>query len=287
MKITYEPHHFLLRRIGDPYAAALAAAGHELVPEGGDVLLIDADCPWPPYKEPCDTHRLTVLHPHGLGIVAYGAGQEPRHPRTVAAFAAAPGHVELAAAGGDVATFAAGWPWTALLPFRPVDRVRRVFFAPAHASKNSGQWLPGETDAWREAGSTLMEQYRPADRGGDVIWHVSQTPHPLDVTQQAIREADLVATASSTVLALAVACGRPAVFFGAATMFDNWDKTETNVLAPPPALRAELERIAAYPYGPADAAEACQIEASDWRSRFVGGAFDPGQVAVAFDKVTA
>lgn len=286
MKVTYEPHHWLLRRLGDPYAAALAAAGHEIVPEGGDVLLVDADAPWPPYKESCDTHRLTVLHPHGLGVVAYGAGQEPRHPRTVAAFAAGAGHVELAQAAGDVATFAAGWPWTALLPFRPVDRVRRVFFAPAHASKN-GHWLPGEIDAWREAGTTLMEQYPPLDRGGNVIWHVSQTAHPLDITQQAIREADLVATASSTVLALAVACGRPVVYFGAATAFTGWDKTETEVVAPRPALRRQLESIAAYPYGPADAAEACQLEAVDWRSRFVGSTFDPGQVAVAFDKVTA
>lgn len=279
MKVTFGPHHQFLHRYGVPYAQALAADGHDIVHTDGDVLLIDADVPWSPWQEACGTHDQVILYPHGAGIVTFGFGDVPRHPNTVANMTVGAGHVELAERASDVPAVACGWPWTPLHTFTPATDVHRILFAPVHAYK--GERNPTEEPLTRKAGNVLQRLF-PQESG--VQWCVSTTPHTLDETCGMISVADLVVTATTTVLALAVALGKPAVFFNDWREVFATGNGDDKIVRPDPKLTTDLVDIARYPYGLRDIDQALTVEATDWRRKFIGGPFDPGSVTAAFDK---
>lgn len=274
MRVTFRPHHPLVYRYGLAYAHALQAAGHELVDDAGDVLLTDLDCAkWLPWKHQLPVHDRTVLYPHHAGW----AMPYPRHPSTVGQFVTAPGHVTVAERVGDpVPAVAAGWPWTHLKPFAPFteDRPPNIFFAPSHPAN----------DGYRTADNADAVQRRLHRMFPDAGWEISTTVHHLDDTAITVQNADLTVTSTSTVLAIAVALGRPAVFFGPPEQaHGSYDDVSRHTYTPPPAA---LELLA-YPHRPKDVAAALTTEASDWRKQWVGEHFDAELVAEQFTKWTA
>ncbi len=278
MDVTFGPHHYLTYRLGTPYAMALQAAGHRIVNDHGDVGLFDLDMPYNPWLQACDRHQRVVLYPHAGGANNFGLGQVPRHRNTVGQFVVGSGEVELAKIADDIPTVACGWPWTPLQEFEPAHKVRRLLFAPEH--QYGGGWTEHQAAVWRKAETKLLRRFHPST---GVQWCVSNTVRPLDETAGMIQAADLVVTASTTVLRLAVALGRPAVLWDDSRRYMEVSRADDSLALPPARILDRLCDVYRYPYGLAQLETALVREASDWRERFIGAPFDPHLCATTFD----
>lgn len=279
MRISYAPHHFLLATYGEPYRKALEEAGHELVDdESGEVLFVDCDPPYDPWLTRCDRHERVVVYPHGAGITAYGAGQLPRHPHTVGQVVTGAGHERIADLSGDVPTVACGWAWTDLDEFTPSPELRRAFLAPCHPSQ-TGWFAPWALDGWRDMMRAMNIRYP------DCRWDTSEGSHSMGETLDSIRFADLTVTSSATVLALAVAVGKPAVWFGPwRNVFVDYDDRDDSVNWPVPDLTGKLYGMSRYPYQGIDCVDdALAWEATAWRDQWIGPVFDPDLFVNSFE----
>lgn len=276
MRVTFHDHGGKGARL----AAALHAAGHETVPGGGDVALIDHDY----YAEICDAHEVVVVYPHGGNVMLDWDGFA-LHPHVRLCLTHALGHAEIMEGYGlGVPIVPVGWCFSDLAESRYTEQVRSVLFAPMHPLAN-GYLNPVFAEANRQALAKLLA----AEINVDVRIFGSPVGYGLDpstpvrwvpggnLTHRDIDAADLV-VAEGTTLALAVARGVPVLTFGADI---EPDMGRDGVVRP--AHWADYAATMRYPYdlddGPLDhlVASVTQHDSSVayWRARFVGGAFDP------------
>lgn len=288
---------------GKRLAAALEGAGHDLVDTGGDVLLIDADVPLPPYSQLCDEHERVVLYPHGAGRDEVGGdGQWPSHPNTIARLVIGQGQADmLAACGYRVPVQVIGWPFCDLRRFRP-RRLRRVLFAPSHPMSD-GWMVPGTREANRRVFDMLSSlpvaiQVRCAGPYGPehigLSGHAEEVEFGIDDAVSATSTADVVLAAVGTFPNLAVARGTPTVMFAQTAPHDhqngsddphlakNWDRYAEDVRFPLDADRvADAEEL----MGLLLRACATDEDIAVWRSRFVGEAMDPVRFVSVFESL--
>lgn len=301
MKVAFHDHDGKGRLL----AAALEEAGHEIVPGGGDVALLDADVPMRPYSEICERHDRVLLYPHGGGTPMPGREWTP-HPNTVCRFVPGTGQVDvLTACGYPVPVEVIGWPFSDRRPFRPCATPVKVLFAPLHQS-GSG-WLPTAgavsngrvhdmladlpvdlTVRYPHVGNGSLAQIGITRRKGVTYQQV-----PLDVHDglEAIAAADVVVAAEGTFPSLAIAQGCPTVMTAQIPPDDDGGP-----LGYIRALSWELyETDARYPLDGDTAATpddlllllmaACRDDSAvaEWRGRFVGEQFDPEAFVKTFE----
>jgi len=293
MKVAFFDH----RGTGTSFAAALCAAGHDLVEDHGDALLIDHDLPYGIYGARCDAHERVLLYPHGAGLVASGDGQHPVHPHTVARFEHGPGQAEvLRRCGYPRPVHVVGWPLCPLRPFRPRGEIRRVLLAPQHDS--GAGWVDARLRAQNAAihdalagleGVTLTVRWVGSFPALGIRPRVGvryvQGDGTLAGAVTTIDAVDCVVGSAWTLPTLAVARGVPTVMYGMLRPDDDWTE---RLQHRHPALTWEAYRE--YVRFPLDASEASTPGAlrwlleragagdpavNDWRWRFVGEAFDP------------
>lgn len=292
MRVTFRDHDGKGVRLAD----ALAGAGHEIVPAGGDVALVDCDAPIDPYRHICDNHARVMVYPHGGGN-PFVDGHWPIHPNTVCRFVPGVGQIDalrVCGYGGHLETI--GWPMCDRLPFRsgePVD----VLFAPQH-SCGDGWMTPGTIEAnarthdllaalpirltvrFVPIGPVGLEQMGIVRRS-----NVEYRQAPMNVSdgEAAIDAADVVVAAEGTFPSLAVARGCPTVMYAQGPADNHVSGTPDAHLEPNWLLYRDAVRF------PLDADEvdtpdemmdllqlACAADvAADWRDRFVGPQFDP------------
>lgn len=268
MRVAFYDHGGKGRRFAD----ALAAAGHTLVADRGDVALVDHDDTWVDvHRRLIDTHDRVVVYPHGGLPVLTWAVYDP-HPNIRLSLVHGVGQAHVAALYGcPVPHVPVGWSYCPqAAPRYPAD-VRRVLFAPVH-QLNDGRIEPAA------AAANLRTHRRLLDAGFDVTVRENGGLAYGDI------DAHDFVVAAGTVLTLAVARGVPALALAS-------DVPHDVAAFGPPRIPAAWDRLLPwmrYPYdvddGPLDelvAAVTRPDPAVDrWRSRFVGGPFD-ADLAVA------
>src|SRR5262245_23352362 len=117
-----------------PFTHALFAAGHEFEPKGqADLLLIDLDPPYLPYKPMIDHYvamgAKVMLYPHGGPPVLSYDGLFDPDPRVFANMVTGVGHAEfLRRLGYPSPTHVVGWSLCELRPFQASENVKKVLF---------------------------------------------------------------------------------------------------------------------------------------------------------------
>lgn len=273
----------------------LRAAGWKEVPGGAaDLLLIDHDVPGF-HRQVIEAHRANgakvVLYPHGaMPIVSWDGIFEPSGLVDLTLTPADGQAVVLHRYGYPGPVAVAGWSYCDLRPFQPVRREGpvKVLFAPFHPT-NEGLHAPAK-DANARAfeallqvpGLTLVVRHgdRQLEHSGlwevpGVIYHAMD--RELGGALEDIARADLV-VASGTPGYLAVALGKPTVFFGQEV--HPWDTVNGEVKY---AQHWEAYRdLVRFPFalddGPAGEvlAEAGRTDAGvrGWRETFIGEPLD-------------
>lgn len=285
MKVTFRD----LDGKGRRYADALEAHGHQIVGDAGDVLLIDYDPPLPGYQALLDGHDLVFLYPHGAGLVA---PEYEHHPHVRGRLVYGQGQVEAYATWDDTPSIASGWALCDLAPFRSTQG-HRVLLAPDHAL--SCGWIPESTyrlngevhDALAKLDLDLTVRYIPHRGLGGLgiveVPGVVYDPVGYAVATDAIDQADIVVTASSTFGSLAVARGCPTIMYDQfpSAVHDSCTHTDCPITWP---------ESARYPLDWSDGepeeliAAACASEATEWRERFIGEQLDPAGFVEAFEQ---
>lgn len=287
---------------GGRFAAALTAAGHDLVDDGGEVLLIDADVPLPPYSDLCDSHDKVVLYPHGAGSDQNAIdGQWPIHPHTIARLVIGTGQLDMIRATGyPVPSTAIGWAFCDLRPFRPRP-VQTVLFAPTHPMSD-GWMAPGTREANVRVFDLLQRlpvrvvvrfvgslEAAGLERSPDSEY---QDPsYDLDDAVTAVDAADLVLGGGGTLPNLAVARGTPTVMFGHCRPDDHqngspdlrpalaWEKYKDDCKFP---LNADEAATPGELMDLMQRASTTDADIAAWRARFVGEAMDPWTFVTTF-----
>jgi hypothetical protein len=304
VKIAFRDHDGKGRLI----AAALTAAGHDLVATTvGDVALIDADVPFPPYARFCAAHRRVVLYPHGGGH-PFASGRYAPHPHTVHRFVPGAGQVEVFnRCGYQVPVSAIGWPFCDLAPFTPTVP-RRILFAPQHPLSD-GFMPAGQREQNRrlhamlaEVGADLTVRYVEMRRFGlehlGVVQRpgVTYRPGGRDVAEgvAAIDAADVVVAADGTFAHLAVARGKPTLMFSQTAPHEHRSSDAAEWRSPLWHLYRDYTRY------PIDVSHICDTDelldvvdatcvsdtaVTEWRSLFIGEQFNPTAFAEQFDRV--
>lgn len=276
MRVAFYDHDTKGARI----AAALADAGHQLVPldADADAALIDLDAPTTDHAHLYVRHPRIVLYPHGANPILDWSVRPP-HPNVVLNLVHAEGHAVLSRRlAPEVAVQVVGWSYSDLDPPRYPDRVERVLFAPAH-TLHDGRIDPAVLIANAQANAILHES--PFDV------RVRRFEDGLHLTHSDIDAADLV-VAEGTVAHLAAARGAPLLWIGADHPPDS---AVTGPPCYPPAWPVDGYR---YPHDIADAAivelavAACRPNADvdRWRRRWVGEPFDPHLAVKAIEEAT-
>jgi hypothetical protein len=240
------------------------------------------------------------VYPHGGGVSTVCDGQWPVHRNTVVRFVLGTGLADVHdLLGYPVLSVPIGWPFCDMRPFRP-STPRKILFAPEHPMGDG--WLRAGS---RESNRRIHDQLvalgaeltvRWVQIGGYDVKHLGITPADgvnyqkarMNIAEgvAAIDEADVVVAQEGTFPSLAIARGCPTVMYGQIAPDDHHNRQGER-----PAQNFELYRdIVRYPYD-ADTDDlgpllerACSTEATDWRERFVGPAFDgPGFVEL-FEK---
>lgn len=258
MRVTFRDH----QGKGAMVAAALVDAGHELVAQGGDVLVTDHDTD----TALCDAHRSVVLYPHGGNPTVDWDGFLEPHPNVHTILCHGSGHAEVLAAYGHPARrVVVGWCYSEVAPPRPVVPPRRVLFAAPHRL-GTGYMGPVLADAGIHALSALQ------DAGLDV--HVRRMEDGRGLSHADIDAADLVVADWGTVAHLALARGVPVAMYGTRSGPPDIGHREPVH----PAHWAEYRRACRYPVdmadGPLDVVlrrlERLSEPIADYRRRMVG-----------------
>ena len=268
----------------DSIKAALLEEGHTLtrhLDERVDVLLIDHvwENRWDIVAAAANLGVPTVLYPHGGGVPVDYDGVVPTDLPVALHMVHAEGHRQIMAMYGyPHPTAVLGWNYTPVLPFTPVEKPRRILFAPHHP------WADGHTleDAAVEINRHAYDQFRklpgrktcrfvghPLPNGIGATQGVTFIQAEKDNSYQDVLNADVV-IAVGTFAFMAVALGKPTVML-------EWFP-ENKRIPTTPAHWDEYKDELRYPYrtddGPlADViAAACAggPELTRWRSRFIG-----------------
>lgn len=299
MRVAFRDHTGKGRLV----AAALTEAGHDIVTDRGDVALLDADLPVPPFKDICDRHERVLLYPHGGGN-PFAGPEWPTHPNTVCRFVPGPGQADvLSRCGYPAPVEVIGWPFSDRRPFKSRPPVN-VLFAPFHQLGNG--WLPAACfesngrvhDLLAELPVNLTVRY-PLVGTGDLAEigitrrsGVTYRQVPFDVGDgiAAIEAADVVVAGEGTFPSLAVALGCP-------TVMTCQVPPDDGVIEP--RSWQSYEADARYPLDGDDAdtpgdlmdllQEACRGDTAvaPWRDRFVGEQFDPTRFVKTFEAVAS
>jgi hypothetical protein len=258
---------------GKMIAAALVEAGHTLVlDQTADVAVVD-HC----FLHPDLLDRYpTVLYPHGGNVILDHDGHLPLHENVRAMLVHGPGAAEVHAAYGlGCPAIPVGWCYSPIAPPR-YGAPQHVLFAPAHPSV--GGYLPEHLAAANsDATDVLM------NLGLDVTVRLWEENRGL--TYDDIDAADLVVAENGTVAHLALARGCPLVMIGSRRVPDLGHDGPVH-----PASWGYYEELMEYPYDIADGNGAvtaacfksCAVE--EYRSRFIGGPFNPRKAVRAIEE---
>lgn len=290
---------------GHELKRALTDAGHTvedalpLLRSGkvGDVLLTDYD-QGPPYEDLCSAHEKVLVHPHGAGLVGWTAP----HPHTIGQFVHGPGQVEvLKRAGYPRRVEAIGWNFCEQRPFRGAVKDKPYVLFGVQHRMNDG-WI----EPWMEA------MHRPIAEAlmALPVWPVFRAIHApygihekfLQVTDGsygiqigegsirdavwAVDQADVVIGPAYTLPCIAIARGVPTIMFGQKPRETPGYGYPTHPLA----SWGKYVEISTYPWSvegaPMDEAirVASSNEASRWRERFIGPAFDADAFVAQFER---
>lgn len=285
----------------------LLEAGHQHAdtPEECELLVLDCDWPWAAprpmlIERAKNAGAKIVTYPHGgrPTVFVYDGLAEPDE-RVDARLEHGPGSIQLAETftDQDLHQQAFGWLYSPTHPFRPPETLKKVLFAPLHC--NVEALLKG-TNGHDPAPVANQEIYRrllavpnieitvsivgPPWRNG--LWQHPRArfaPNPQMLFQHSFEQilsADAV-VASGTMLAAAVALGKPTVGFcqdifvdyidGHYVEANNADRYRSLVRYPLDAEGDSLQRLLDH---------AVAAEQTRWRNLWVGS--DGTDAAVAF-----
>lgn len=297
MKVTFKDQ----RGNGWRLAAALRAAGHDLVDSGGDVLLSDHDVP---YGELCDAHDRVFVHPHGAGFLpTLGSDGWLVHPHTRGMFVNGTGQANLMRGNGyPFPIEAIGWSFCDRAPFRPRARPRRILVAPQHAMAADGWIDPALVSEHRRILHMLEGIHVSLDVTVRYVGSIVPLKFPaglraryvhggdgsVDGAILAAEGADCVIGAAWTFPCVAIARGIPTLLFG------QHGYTIGRIQARGPwALTSDIER---YPLDASNAetsedmweliCRACGDEETieGWRARVIGQEFSPERFVSQFER---
>ena len=273
-----------------PFLTALAEHGHQLVSGDADVFLLDIDTKWnkPIYEPRIRRGEKVFLYPHAPHATYLYDGCFDADPRVTAQFVVSEGVREVyRRIGMTVPTYAVGFPWAELRPFRPADPPRKVLFAPEHPLAN-GKINPDTAARNRQVFDALLElgveltvrHIMEIERNGlypaDSVEFVQAKP---DNGTDQIDETDAV-VAVGTFAYLAIARGVPTVMFDQSKPLINNNPDGTVWRPANWHLYGDYVR---YPYDFYDGAlgdlllDAARGDERirDWRELFIGPQFDP------------
>ncbi len=281
---------------GQHLRQALLDAGHE---EAGSIdelelLLVDHDGPWahprPAMIQTASEYGAKVaLYPHGgrPDVFKYDGICEP-NPLVGLRLEHGVGSLEMAPPGQMLHQEAVGWLFSITRNFHPIEKPKRVLFAPLHANIEMIQ--RGILNGHDPAPALNQPIYRQLleMRGIDLdvsvsgpLWRTGIWQHPrariienpqmrFEHSLKLIDQADVV-VAAGTMAATAVARGKPTVMFDQDIFADYVDGEYRE------AGRSELFReMVRYPLDASDGtlsdliAAACEREQTEWRDRWVG-----------------
>lgn len=262
---------------GTRLAEALAVAGHEIVPDNGEVALVDLDDPTTggPLTE---RHERVVTYPHG-GNPILEWDQRPPHPHIRLHLVHGPGHAAVFGLHGHpVPAVPVGFTYSDLAAPR-YPETHRALFAPCHPM-DDGSLDPRLKDANKQALEALLASGleltvrcwgNREDWGLPDIDEGAQLFDWLDggtLNTDDIDATDLV-VADGTVAALALARGCPTLFVGS-DIDDgspHWDRCAAYMRYPYDIVDGPLDDLLDVLRWPNRAID-------HWRQQFVGGPFD-------------
>lgn len=273
--------------------AALIAAGHTIVDRTvvSDVLLMDVDFPVGNYRNIIGFQKKygakVFLYSHGADAFLGWDGIWEPQPLD--------GYLAMAEGTKEIMSrfkkpypnpvHVIGWHYCEMLPFQPVQNIKRVLFAPWHPHSNG--YL---TDELKELNARIMadlaekrgawditvRHLRPLGESG-LTWYEGITYQQAqpDNSTAAIDEADLVLSVG-TLAQLAVARGKPTVMFhggiipheaynvGHYQAVQSWDNYRDYMRYP-------------FDYDHMNYETVCTTPVDAWRKLFLGEPFQPRQ----------
>jgi hypothetical protein len=276
-------HHLA---IGQPFARALDAAGHELVDRSADVFMVDLDLPY--YRQFIDPQLAAgakvFTYPHGVGVHHYWDGIDPPYEPVHGTFVIAEGYAEVyRRLGMTRPLYVVGWPYCEQRPFRATDAPRKVLFAPEHPLQN------GYLSDWQrqlnvDVYSALLEvpgidlkvrHLYALEQNG--IWGVDGVEYVQGQPDNSIDDIDAadVVVAIGTYAHLSVARGAPTIFFGQNVHPSNGEHPGERVYCK---SWDRWRDYARYPFDMSDGPAADLIAAAarsedpvrEWKHRFIG-----------------
>lgn len=278
----------------DVLAAAILAAGHEIVTDNADLLLIDFDGQLAHYPR-----TIERAYEQGADVYLYSHGGHPLtawdgiwtpSDKIAGYLAQTPGQKHVMEAYGYPHPISViGWHYSELLPFKQTAG-KRILFAPWHPQGTG--WLIEEG---KEANRGIFEQllklpdieltvryvYRLEDNNIPFVDGVryEASNRTLTGAAEAIKGADVVVS-YGTFAYLAVALGKPMVMFGQnCRPYDGYSEETKRYVKHWEAYREMMH----YPHDASDLGDlgfdwllryGCQTEAAKWREEFIGKAFD-------------
>jgi len=279
------------------YREALAKAGYvftdRVLVQGLRFILTDADWREGLMKDAAELHTPVFLYPHAARpMVQYDGCIEPK-PVTAMFTQAPEGRRIMEKIGYPYPVEVTGWAYSEVRPFRPVEKVKRVLFAPIHPNANGylskvDKDLNRKTydrlyDACREMGAELSVRYVDSleacglngiPAGEFVELHKGKK----NSSTYDIETADVVA-AHQTFAYMSVAMGVPTVMMGedvpprtgnsdaSFRYVEHWDDYKTELMYP-------LDILKGAPVEVISRACAGYAEVEDWKERLIGRPFD-------------
>ena len=286
---------------GWPLVQALLCRGHQMATGEADAFLIDLDTKWNRglYEPRLARGEKVFLYPHAYNTAFLYDGCMEADERVTAHFVVGEGVREIyRRIGMTVPTYAIGFPWTELRPFRACAAPRRVLFAPEHPLP-SGYLRPEHADRNRAVFEALralpdieltVRHVGPIELNGLYpVDGVEFTPAEPATMEPQIDAADVV-VAVGTFFALSVARGAPTITFDQREVPEN-DNADGTRWTP-----SSFDRWGDYASYPIDFADGpidelvSKAAASDepiraWRDLFIGGPFDPIAFASLFEEL--
>lgn len=279
------------------YKQALADAGYLFTDrdnvQGVRFYLSDADWRESMMAEARSRNIPVFLYPHAARpMVIYDGCVEP-HPVT-AMFTQAPGgKLIMEKIGYPYPVEVSGWAYSEVRPFRPVEQVKRILFAPIHPNGNG--WLSEVDKRLNRDAYKLLEAYcrrTGAQLSIRLIGTLEQgglggfeTPDFVEVHQGKKNNSTLdmesadVVVSHQTFAWISVALGIPTVMMGedipprsgnsekGFCYVDHWDAYKEDLMYP-------LDILGGDPEGTiAKAAAGCE-EVEAWKARLIGQPFD-------------
>lgn len=237
--------------------------------------------------------KKVFIYPHGgIPNIFYDFDGYSPSKAIACQFVPAPGHLEVMRAYGyDRPIELTGWHLSPVKRFRPRREIRRVLFAPIHPNNNgflSRVDREINSESFRKAiliasqeGASLSVRYL-GDLKGNGLWRaggVSYIQGSPDLSIGEIERSDLV-IAHHTFAYMAVALGVPTLMMAEAKAPRMGDREERLVYARSwekyrDLMRYPLDVLEGDPFDLAVKAIGSDSDIIEWRSRMIGGPFDP------------